>query len=427
MKQTRDISIRESRAALAAAAPTSAGRAREKTRFARPSPHFAVVRSWCARGGFIAALVAGPLLLHAAQPKQPAGRRNAATSQQAAAADDAASSNVAPDLNQTLLIVIREGAVQRALKLQPRQVQSIDEVLAEVDPPLWALRDEAPAQGAEKAAQLRAAFAGRLAAILKPEQKERLDQIVLQTLSLGALAAPQVGERIGLSADQQERIRRIFAEAQRAAAEAQSTVAKQGVKAGEAAARKSLADGRRKVLAALSDQQRERFIGLLGEPFETSKIRQAAARAPELKEIDGWINSPPLAVEQLRGKVVALHFWAFGCINCVRNLPWYDGWQQAYSPRGLVVLGVHTPETQAERDENRVRAKVKENGMQYPIAIDGQAKTWAAWTNRMWPSVYLIDKRGYVRYWWYGELNWQGAEGEKFMRAKIEELLAEKD
>lgn len=63
--------------------------------------------------------------------------------------------------------------------------------------------------------------------------------------------------------------------------------------------------------------------------------------------------------------------------------------------------------------------------MRYPVAVDPDKKTWNAWANNMWPSVYLIDKRGHVRYWWYGELNWQGGDGEKFMRGKIEELLAE--
>ena len=76
---------------------------------------------------------------------------------------------------------------------------------------------------------------------------------------------------------------------------------------------------------------------------------------------------------------------------------------------------------------DNVRQKAKENELLYPIAIDNDARTWKAWANTMWPSTYVIDKNGYVRAWWYGELNWQGAEGEKFMREKIEQLLAEKE
>ena len=86
---------------------------------------------------------------------------------------------------------------------------------------------------------------------------------------------------------------------------------------------------------------------------------------------------------------------------------------------------MHTPETKVERDLERVRQKVKQNGMAYPVAVDNARASWNAWSNRVWPSVYLIDKKGRVRYWWYGELNWEGAEGEKIMRQRIEELLAE--
>jgi hypothetical protein len=90
-----------------------------------------------------------------------------------------------------------------------------------------------------------------------------------------------------------------------------------------------------------------------------------------------------------------------------------------------VVLGIHAPETEAEHDIEKLRAKVVANGLAYPVAIDNRQHTWRAWANKMWPSVYLIDKRGHVRYWWYGELNWEGAKGEQYLRQRIEELLAE--
>ena len=93
----------------------------------------------------------------------------------------------------------------------------------------------------------------------------------------------------------------------------------------------------------------------------------------------------------------------------------------------MTIVGIHTPEGEGEKDIDAVRKKVEENEMHYPVAIDNGARTWKAWANYWWPSTYLIDKKGYVRYWWYGELNWEGKEGEKFMREKIEELLAEKD
>jgi peroxiredoxin len=87
---------------------------------------------------------------------------------------------------------------------------------------------------------------------------------------------------------------------------------------------------------------------------------------------------------------------------------------------------VHTPESEGEKVVDSIRRKAKEHGLEFPIAVDTNQQNWQAWSNSVWPSVYLIDKRGHVRYWWYGELNWQGSEGEKYLRGKIEELLAEK-
>jgi hypothetical protein len=90
-----------------------------------------------------------------------------------------------------------------------------------------------------------------------------------------------------------------------------------------------------------------------------------------------------------------------------------------------VILGVHTPETTREREIENVRADVQNNGLTFPVLVDNTKNNWNAWGNSMWPTVYLIDKQGYIRYWWYGELNWQGAEGEKLLRSRIEELIAE--
>lgn len=90
-----------------------------------------------------------------------------------------------------------------------------------------------------------------------------------------------------------------------------------------------------------------------------------------------------------------------------------------------MIIGVHTPEVDHERNLDSVRKKVDESKFTFPILVDNDKQNWNAWGNSMWPTVYLVDKQGYVRYWWLGELNWQGAEGEKICRQRIEELLAE--
>jgi len=89
------------------------------------------------------------------------------------------------------------------------------------------------------------------------------------------------------------------------------------------------------------------------------------------------------------------------------------------------MIGVHTPETRQEHDVAAVRQKLRESGLEFPVLLDNQRKNWRSWGNTMWPSVYLIDKRGYVRSWWMGELNWKDAGGEKIMRERIKKLLAE--
>lgn len=147
--------------------------------------------------------------------------------------------------------------------------------------------------------------------------------------------------------------------------------------------------------------------------------------APELAGISQWINSRPLMLKKLRGKVVVLHFWTFGCTNCQRNLPYYNRWRTDFSKDGLQIIGVHTPETAEEAVASNVAARVKDLGIKYPIAVDQDRATWKAYNNRYWPSIYLIDKQGHIRFHWDGELEYQDARGDKTIREKIKELLAE--
>jgi peroxiredoxin len=151
------------------------------------------------------------------------------------------------------------------------------------------------------------------------------------------------------------------------------------------------------------------------------------AKAPEVEERpqQEWINSKPLKLSELRGQVVVLHFWTFGCINCRHNYPSLKTWQEKFSKKGVTIIGVHTPETTRESEIENVRASAEENGLKYPIVFDKDASTWKTWNNRYWPSTYLIDKTGFVRYRWDGEFNWKNSMGEAIMRKKIEQLLAE--
>jgi thiol-disulfide isomerase/thioredoxin len=148
--------------------------------------------------------------------------------------------------------------------------------------------------------------------------------------------------------------------------------------------------------------------------------------APEFQGIGTWLNGEPLTMAGLRGKVVVVHFWTHGCINCIHNYPALKRWQEKYAGKGVTIIGVHTPEFDREKDVERIKAKAKENGLTYAIAVDNDRQTWRAWRNRYWPSVYLVDRRGRVRYHWEGELNYGDTKGEQVMAKHIDELLAEK-
>jgi peroxiredoxin len=154
-------------------------------------------------------------------------------------------------------------------------------------------------------------------------------------------------------------------------------------------------------------------------------LEQIHQKAPELTQTDHWINSNGLKLAEQKGKVVVLHFWTFGCINCQHNLPYYNKWQADFAKEDLQIIGVHTPETNDEADPKTVAAQVARLKIKYPVAIDSDGATWKAYENRYWPSIYLIDGQGQIRYRWDGELEYQNAGGDKLIRAKIKDLLAE--
>jgi thiol-disulfide isomerase/thioredoxin len=141
--------------------------------------------------------------------------------------------------------------------------------------------------------------------------------------------------------------------------------------------------------------------------------------APEFTGIEKWLNSAPLTIQQLRGKVVLVDFWTYTCINCIRTLPHVKEWHEKYKDQGLAVVGVHTPEYPLERSTDNVNAAIKRFGLTYPVAQDNQYATWNAYGNRFWPAVYLINKKGQVVYQHFGEGAYQETE------VKIRALLAE--
>jgi thiol-disulfide isomerase/thioredoxin len=138
-----------------------------------------------------------------------------------------------------------------------------------------------------------------------------------------------------------------------------------------------------------------------------------------LARADEWLNSPPLAAPDLRGKVVLIDFWTYTCINWLRTAPYVRAWAEKYKDQGLVVIGVHAPEFAFEKNPNNVRWAVKEMRLDYPVAVDNEHIIWRAFKNQYWPALYFIDAQGRVRHHHFGEGSYEQSE------MIIQRLLAE--
>ena len=142
--------------------------------------------------------------------------------------------------------------------------------------------------------------------------------------------------------------------------------------------------------------------------------------APELRDIAGYINADEnIKISNLRGKVVLIDFWTYSCINCIRTLPYLTEWDRKYRDKGLIIIGVHTPEFEFEKDYNNVKSAVEKYNIKYSVVQDNNKATWKAYNNRFWPRKYLIDPDGYIRYDHIGEGAYEETE------LKIQELLSE--
>lgn len=177
-------------------------------------------------------------------------------------------------------------------------------------------------------------------------------------------------------------------------------------------------------------QPSERRTGLnIADLTLATSVRElmthAAIEAPIKGELEslgratGWLNSPPLAAADLRGKVVLVDFWTYSCINWIRQLPYVRAWADKYKDQGLIVIGVHTPEFGFEHDIDNVRRAAKDMRVEYPVATDNGYAIWSAFRNGYWPALYFIDAKGKVRYHHFGEGEYEKSE------RMIQKLLAE--
>jgi thiol-disulfide isomerase/thioredoxin len=156
----------------------------------------------------------------------------------------------------------------------------------------------------------------------------------------------------------------------------------------------------------------------IGMPMNDTPLPKGPL-APEIIAGGEWFNSKPLTLNGLKGKVVIVDFWTYSCINCQRTLPYLRKWWSTYKDKGLVIVGVHTPEFEFEKNPKNLAQAIKDFNLQYPIVQDNDYGTWQAYENSYWPAKYFIDKDGYIRYTHFGEGAYD--ESEKV----IQKLLAE--
>ena len=152
-------------------------------------------------------------------------------------------------------------------------------------------------------------------------------------------------------------------------------------------------------------------ITRMSGPSSTAQALPDEGIAPPLDGATQWLNSKPLGEQDLRGKVVLVDFWTYACINCIRTLPHVKRWAEQYTPQGLTVVGVHTPEFPFERPTANVEAAMRRHGVKHPVAQDNRYGTWKAYSNQYWPATYLIDAQGRIRYKHFGEGEYERTEG----------------
>ena len=213
-----------------------------------------------------------------------------------------------------IFFLIRDAEVQRELGLSEDLKASLKALTVELDKNLWAMRDMDPESSKTRQAwrSLQDALNGRLKTLLSPAQHRRLTQLVLRAEGLRVLGRPEIARALGMDDRQRDRIREITEEMDRRLAALAKSAAERDRSALMEASNRVRIDENGRILAILTREQQERWAVALGKPFDMKHVRWVGVTAPELQPADAWINSEALTLEKLRGKVVALHFWAFG-------------------------------------------------------------------------------------------------------------------
>ncbi len=343
------------------------------------------------------------------------------------------------DLTQvprTFLTLAHSIQAQEEMNLPPELYDAFDRILREADRDCLRVRHESPETQWPILAAAEKKVAKGIGELVGAESLHRLRQLELQGQGVRAYVRPEVIEFLQMDADQVQQLRALFDrtdQASRQSRQSMKSLYSRDADANEAntaavAAARVLNLSASEVKAAnriITHEQRKRFQAALGTKRDTSKFDRVYAQAPELIDSGQWYQDRKTTLQAHRGKVILLHFYAFQCHNCHANFPIYNRWQEKLMEKGAVVIGIQTPETRAESEPDRITQAAAENQFDFPVLYDLEKENWNVWSNNVWPAVYVIDKRGYIRYWWLGELQWQGAKGDKLIERLVSSLLLE--
>lgn len=324
------------------------------------------------------------------------------------------------------LAMVHAPEVHAELQLTESQVKALEEVFQQVDSAWFQSRNLPVDQKNKVIARTEQVVRKWFADQTSTEQQQRLQQLEYYSQGVRMLLTDDLGEQVGIEPSQRaqmvaaaETCRDLEQRLQKAVA------AKQPTSDLTSKLQKAVAAERETYKKVLTPQQLQKLSQIVGEPFDTGQLQRTYPMAPELVRVQHWINSPPLQIRDLKGQVVLVHFYAFQCHNCHANFAHYQRWHRELRNKGVVVIGIQTPETSRERDPRAVRAAAAERQLEFPVLVDLASENWRAWGNTMWPTVYVVDKNGYIRHWWQGELNWNGATGDKTIEDLVERLLQE--
>lgn len=327
---------------------------------------------------------------------------------------------------QVLLPLLHAPEVQQELKLSDSQITQLEQFFAKADGPWFRARILPAEEQSQVIAKLETLTHSWLSQHASAQQQQRLQQLEYQAQSVRSLLRTDVATAIDLADDQQQQLAQLAQDSD--AAQKKLNAARtsgEAIEELESAATQAVKDERNALIKILKPDQLQTFTKLVGELFDTENLKRIYPMAPEFVPVEHWLNSPPLTMQAVRGQVVLVHFYAFECHNCHANFDVYQRWHKELTDQGVVVIGIQTPETAHERDPEAVKSAAQQRELEFPILIDLESKNWQAYGNTMWPTVYVIDKQGYIRHWWQGELRWKGTDGDKTIEAIVQQLLKE--